>query len=344
MLTIIVGILKVIGIVLLAILGIFLILIIEALWVPVRYRIIAERENDIVVKIKFHWLLHFLHINIVYENSKPIYWIRILGYRVYDSEKPKKAKQQKKNKTLKKSKKKKNREVEKSTYLLQDELEKETNDSSKGVCAAKITSNEEESQHTSTEEETDVEEEVQEETQEETASQNHKFFRMKNRIIQIINAIRKIPSKVKKALKTVKETVVLIVKKIKQLLTYPSKLSNLFKDESTKSSIGLIFRSIKKILKISKPKQIRGHAIIGFGDPSTTGEVLGAISLVFAYFNLNTKKLQIIPDFTKQRLEGKLMAVGRIYLYTVLKILVHLKNDKNLKQMKQRINQFKEES
>lgn len=342
MLTIIVGILKVIGIVLLAILGILLILIIEALWVPVRYRIIAMKENDIVVKIKLHWLLHFLHISIVYENSKLIYWIRILGYRVYDSEKPKKAKQQKKDNSLKKSQKKKDKLVETNTSLLQDELkqEKETNDSNSGVCVAENTSNDDESQHTSTEEEMYVQEEVRDEA----ASQNHKSFGMKNRIIQIINMIRKIPSKVKKALKTVKETVVSIVKKVKQLLTYPSKLFALIKDESTKSSIGLIFQSIKKILKTSKPKKIRGHAIIGFDDPSTTGEVLGVISLVFAYFNLNTKKLQIIPDFTKQRLEGKLTAVGRIYLYTVLKVLVHLKNDKNMKQMKQRINQFKEES
>ena len=86
MLSIILFILKLIGI----ILAFIVVLITLVLLVPIRYNIYANYKEDIFGEFKVHWLLHFLHFKGVYTDNNLRMKLRILGLVVYDSDKVKK--------------------------------------------------------------------------------------------------------------------------------------------------------------------------------------------------------------------------------------------------------------
>ena len=64
-------ILKIIGIILLSIISLLLIIIALILFVPIRYRIIANKfeDSDFYAEIKLTWLLHFINILIKYTDD-----------------------------------------------------------------------------------------------------------------------------------------------------------------------------------------------------------------------------------------------------------------------------------
>lgn len=85
MLHVILQILCVIGIILFSILGLLLLLILLVLFVPIRYRIKAGKQTDIVLAdVKITYLLHLLSVKCTYENNLQIV-AKICGIKVYDS-------------------------------------------------------------------------------------------------------------------------------------------------------------------------------------------------------------------------------------------------------------------
>ena len=85
MLQLILLILKIIGIVLLCLLGLFLLVLCLVLFVPVRYRIQAEwttEPENRVVQAKITWLLHSISATFSYKEGKFQQVIRILGIRL----------------------------------------------------------------------------------------------------------------------------------------------------------------------------------------------------------------------------------------------------------------------
>ena len=74
-------ILKIIGIVLLELLGIILAVICVALFVPIRYRVNGEIEEEKVVHVRITWLLHLVSWSADYKNDEFDSCLRILGIR-----------------------------------------------------------------------------------------------------------------------------------------------------------------------------------------------------------------------------------------------------------------------
>lgn len=80
MLHILLTILKIIGIILLTILGILILLLLAVNFVPARYRITAESKGDLKttsVHAKFSWLLHLISGQVIYENEKLEWKVRV---------------------------------------------------------------------------------------------------------------------------------------------------------------------------------------------------------------------------------------------------------------------------
>ena len=82
-------ILKIIGTILLAILGILILFLSIVLFVPLRYVIDAKSTGDLKslrAEAKFHWLLHLFSGRVLYENEELKYKIRLLWMKLADSE------------------------------------------------------------------------------------------------------------------------------------------------------------------------------------------------------------------------------------------------------------------
>lgn len=90
---------------------------------------------------------------------------------------------------------------------------------------------------------------------------------------------------------------------------------NLWKKEETQQTF---LRARKKFLKVFKsilPSKWSITGELGFSDPSTTGEILGVLGILYPYTG---KHILITPDFEeeKRRLQG--VAKGKIKLSTLL--------------------------
>ena len=83
------NILKIIGIILLCILGLLLLLLILILFVPIRYRLKADRklkaDTPVRAEAKITWLMHLISAAYQYPKA-PYLKVRILGIPVYSTE------------------------------------------------------------------------------------------------------------------------------------------------------------------------------------------------------------------------------------------------------------------
>ena len=78
MISVLLTLLKMIGIVLLSLLGLFLVLLLVVLFVPVRYRIKGYYKDEFVCHGKITWLLHLVSVSIDYD-KEAVTAIRIFG-------------------------------------------------------------------------------------------------------------------------------------------------------------------------------------------------------------------------------------------------------------------------
>jgi len=112
-----------------------------------------------------------------------------------------------------------------------------------------------------------------------------------------------------------------ILKKIKEVW-------KLMKDEENKALLKFGLKQLFFLFKKIKPNKIKANIVFSTKDPATTGEILGALSLIkWTYKN----GVHIIPDFTSERynLEGTLFIKGNIYgLYFFIVAIRFLKNKK----------------
>lgn len=332
MLSVILVVLKVIGITLAILVGILLLLIALVLWAPVRYRILAAKQEEIYAKVKISWLFRFVYAIIQYEDSKLLCIIRILGIPIYDSRKPKKDKPEKEKKTRVKKIKSKKKKVKKVKSNHHNKIEtKQT----KTINEIKV------KKKTETLVQSSSEVERLEEQEESAQDLNSVRKGMKYRIKQIISIIHSIPSKIRNFIVAWKEKINKAFLLIKKVSAYPKKFKDFIMDEENKAGLRILIQTIKDLLKHIKPKRVEGELILGLDDPCTTGQVLGAISIVYAY--IAPKDFQVIPDFQEARLEGRIDARGRIRTFTVLKIVIRLLRDKHFKTLKERFEKFKEE-
>lgn len=77
-----------------------------------------------------------------------------------------------------------------------------------------------------------------------------------------------------------------------------------------------------KLLKHIFPKKVRGWIHFGTSDPAQTGEILGAVSILFAMYG---QGVRVIPDFDQAVFEGKVELHGSLMgiILLILVIRVH---------------------
>ena len=101
----------------------------------------------------------------------------------------------------------------------------------------------------------------------------------------------------------------------------------------------MTYGSIGKLLKHILPRKLKANIIYGTGDPCSTGQILGALSILYSMYG---DRVTIIPDFENQRFEGNAMARGRIRLVTILIIVIKLILDKRFRQLRNNVRLLKE--
>ncbi len=130
-----------------------------------------------------------------------------------------------------------------------------------------------------------------------------------------------------------------MMEKNKRLLRQKDEVLRILSKEESKEAIAVVFDQVKKTLRHILPRKIKGYLIYGSEDPSTTGKVLGLVSVFYAAAG---PVFQIVPDFERARLECDLEFKGRLQIFTLLVILLKIYFNSELKEFVQEMKAIKE--
>ena len=287
-------ILKIIGIILLAVLGLLLLILALVLFVPVFYRIrIIRNPQETRIKARVSYLFPLFLVTVQYL-KKLSYRIRIFGFSVLDSEKPEKEKIKK----PKKEKKKKKQEKQPEELPVSD-----------GINHA--------------EEEEDTFFPVPETPEVLTGEQEPE---QKNEKKNFFGKLKEIKGKIQKLWETIRN----VFYKIKRLFRQKDAVAEVLSQPENKQAVKFAWDKLKHLLKHIFPRKTKGYLAFGTGDPASTGQALGILGVLYAKTG---ELLEIRPDFMEKRLECDVEFRGRIQVFTLLGIIIKVYFNQDIKKL-----------
>lgn len=331
MLSVILTILKIIGITILVILGLLLLILLLVLFVPIRYRVNVEHGHAFLLDGRVSWLLHLVHARINKSDQSSRIWVRILGFLVYDSSKPKS-----KSKFLKKTTKVNLKSDAKSDIKsnIKDVDKDAKNTEVDTIVKDAETIDADTDNNADIDNNTDIgnaidTDAVDKDTDSKKTSK--KAFKktskesLKSRILGFFQSIKQKIKEFFKKLFNIKHKISLVIEFIR--------------NEVNKEFIKLTFASFIKLIKHILPKKLKIKLIFGTGDPCSTGQALGIFGILYSLYG---DRIEIRPDFENKILQGRHYAKGRIRIWSILIIAIKLLLDKRFKEFKMNYQLLKE--
>lgn len=362
---IVLGILKILGIVVLGILTLLLTILLLILVVPVRYRIQGSYYGKPKGQAGVSWLFPLVSVKAIYEEKLTVA-VRILGFCVFRREKTfgkgkdgPAGEERLKEETgfgtteagtdvsVQPEKKDRaepdlRREGSERVEVVSTELEGPENKKTGGESeepenlAEEPERREEESK--SQEEKSESQAEKSEGLAEESEGpsgrkkkksagkkQGFSFYRVYDKLKK---KIQKLWERLKKFPGKLRKTAEDLIRRKEGVLEKKERLFALLRDEANRRTARLLKRQVWAICRHILPVRITGQIRFGFDDPSVTGQVLAYISL---FYGLYARSLQIIPVFDESVMEGQGKIKGRIRIGTVIVLAVRMLFDKNFR-------------
>ena len=298
--------LKILGIILLCVIGFILLLLLLILFVPVRYRIDSsiprtdlEKGFDvekIYAKVSFSWLLHILSGGIVYPENKQ-FEVRLFGIRIF----PLRKKNEKAdNKDNKDEGKPSSGVVEMSNIPESDHVEaaKEEADSVETDTAEAEVSEKEETNPSD-------EAAAGKESDEEASDEPRSFLDVLWNIIDKVANILETPQNV---FEKIQYTISRVCGKISMIKTT-------VENDIFKRAFDLVKRKLLRIIKMILPDKCNIRLGLGTGDPAQTAELVGIFGAMYPFlFN----KVSFEPDFDEKVIEMDAHLKGHITVFTIV--------------------------
>lgn len=136
----------------------------------------------------------------------------------------------------------------------------------------------------------------------------------------------------------VKDTFPRFCDKMKALMRKKERLSAFITNETHKSAFHKVLAEFRRFLGYLHPKRLEAEIEFGFEDPALTGYTLAWISLIYPMFG---EYVEIQPDFHHRILKGNLLAEGKIRILYVLIPAWNLIWDKNVRTTFRHIRKLK---
>ena len=344
-------ILKIIGIVLLSLLGLLILALLAALLVPVRYRIDGEVKEslELQVRLRVSWLLHLLSFRAVYREGGLKQSLRLLGIPLRLKREPEtsqtEGKKKKKRKRKAAGRKKKEGvsgpgESEKKAASGPGESEKKAA-SGPGELEKKAASGNEEKRGASGpggQKAQAIPEEILPERAttldmpQAGEKPDRETFGKRQGLLwkfkELLRKIRAFPGMIKAKWETLKE-------KVRDVRGLVERIRREWQEEANRSALKLLWGEIRALLTHVLPRNIKVEAVFSTGEPDTTGQALGAISMIPAVYRY---QVHLVPDFESEEFyfRGTFDIRGRIRGIHGILLLYHLIRDKNIRSIIQR--------
>lgn len=298
--SIILSILKLIGITLLCLLGLVLLLILVVLFVPIRYKVTADADindenKDYNIKVKISWLLWFVRGKYNFPSEEG-FVLKVGPFTIVGGDK-KEAKPKKKTKTQDVL------EEEKTTTDTEAESESIENSDNKSLEDETL------GEETKAEDVHVLEDLLEEEIEAQPKTLKEKIIYTWNKIC---DRIKEIWLKIKGIFKNIKKYI------------------NILQSDEFKNAFSLCKDSIVRIFRMIKPRKVRIKGTVGMNSPEQTGYICGAVGVLSTFYK---KQIKVTPDFERFIIEGNALIKGRIYLIVIVVIVVKVFFDKNIRKL-----------
>lgn len=314
MVSILLTVLKIIGIALCTILGLVLFILLLVLFVPVRYSGRGSYlEENPSVALRATWLLHLISVRGEYQREQALHiHLKLLGITIYDNLKIRDKKT--KNKKVKSTKNKK--EMPAGEIQAASSETSETADSAKNDICAKEEWTE---SSAATDMDADTELDFPDEPLDNAKKRVGIVQKIKNFFINFVSFFKNI----KFTFDKVCDTIV----KIKDNIRYYLKVLQL---DSTKRAFASCQTQLMRILKKISPRKFRVNLHLGFEDPAVMGEVLAVWGMLYP---IHQGAIDIQPEFEQSVLEGNFFFQGRVSVVVFVKSACILFFDRDVKHL-----------
>ena len=140
--------------------------------------------------------------------------------------------------------------------------------------------------------------------------------------------IKKLPGMIKSKWETLKE-------KGKNLKETSAGILKELRDENNWEALRHVWQELRTILKRLSPRQVKICASFSLGDPASTGQVLGLLS-VFPF--IYRYQVRLYPDFEAERFyfKGTFHIKGKLHGIHALLLIVHLFKDNKIRGLFER--------
>lgn len=320
MLTIFLTILKIIGILLLVVIGLLILGILAILFVPLRYDgKISYNDKNQCVTTQITWLFRLICIEGGYQEKvyarARLLWFTLWKWKADEKENDKEdhlesadySEEELDRLLEERSQKEESKEETKEAKVIEEKLdEPAVEENLTEVQPTEIEPNEIEPKEV----------ELNEAKSNEAKSNEAESTEKKPKKIQF--------QQIGKRIEEIKEK----IKHIKEMAS----------DQRIHRAVLLLIDGAWKMVRHSLPRKIKGRAKFGFEDPSTTGQILTYVSLLYPCY---AKSVELVPMFTEKVIDLDLYFRGRVRLFSLIWICVKIWFDRNFRYLYKKVRKKK---
>lgn len=276
--------LKIIGFILLGLLAFLILLLLAVLFVPIRYRVVAQYEEKAIARITAGWFLHLIGVRLVISDQEKSCKLKLFGIPLVDFFSPRKDRRKKRRSKSHQDK----QPAEQSVHQDKQPAEQSVHQNKQNNLQIK-----EEQQQIGSEKEKASGFDTDQ------ASDEKASFFTKVRIY-----INRISDKIKE-----------IRKKETNLKEQYNKWLVVLKRDRTKEALEKCKNTLCKVLKAVLPRKWNLFVHYGMEDPALTADILGYYWMLFAVLSGH---IDCQPDFENKVFECNLHAKGYIRMITMV--------------------------
>lgn len=288
--TVILMILRIVGIALLVILGLLLAVVLAVLFVPVCYRADGSFHEELTASARVTWFLHLLSARIIFEKELNVKAF-ICGIQIY----PRAARIKKQSCPQGHS----GSEGQEDMRAGMTGKRTENGETVKPAKAVKFTEPVTPLEPAGdSKEKADAFEEADWETFGTEGRTKQKEFSAGN----MTDRLKRLVQKLQDSLRDIRST----LRGLYERLSY---YKSIWDREETQRAFRLASAQLSKTMRHVLPRRTDVYAVIGTGDPASTGQILAVQGMLYPWLG---DKIHIVPDFEKEHFEGEFHLKGHI--------------------------------
>ena len=303
-------ILKIIGIVLLSVIGLAVLMVLCVMFWPFQYRIKAYKDaENFNAGLRVLWLCGIVIVTMEYDKEAwlkiKLFGIPVIKVQIWPVEEKKKEEKA---------------ETELSNAEnIQDDMSAETK-------SEFFQDDFEESEMFSEEElERDIEEVLND--REDELFEKMPFLK---KVKAFIDKIKELILKLREKCYNIKDTVLEYVAKAKKTYKNIRYYVKVIQHPSMKPAVGKLWKNIKRMIKHLKPRRVKAHIEFGSGDPASTMKVYGYYCLIYPYYG---KQITFIPDMENKVFLLDAKVTGYMQMIRMVTIGWSLFTDKHIRKI-----------